>query len=287
MFSERKLALSADRLREVLRYDPETGLFYWRISRGSVAAGTQAGKRTWDGYSVIRIDGTEHYAHRLAWLYVHGEHPTAEIDHKDRNPADNRIANLRQSSHAENTRNRARHNRSGFKGVTREGSKWRATISVGGRNIWLGYHPTAEKAAAAYDEAARLYHGEFAQTNEMLGLLPPRESRAGCPDSTTAPTSAPQQQVSSEPARSAAAPMGAEVTRRPCPELLRRLISSTRVPQLISSTRVPRWLPAPHSRALFGRVTGGEGLRVGGREAGRTNRGPHPGPLPFPRRRRA
>jgi hypothetical protein len=123
---------------------------------------------------VIRIDGLVHYAHRLAWLYVYGEHPTREIDHKNQNPADNSIGNLRQSSHAENMRNVSRCGASGFKGVTRHCSKWRAVINVNGRKINLGVYSTPEKAAEAYDEAARLHHREFARTNEMLGLLPRR-----------------------------------------------------------------------------------------------------------------
>ena len=174
MFSEKKLGLRAERLRELLDYAPETGLFYWRVSRGSAGAGTQVGKGRSGGYVVIRIDGLVHYAHRLAWLYVYGEHPTREIDHKNQNPADNSIGNLRQSSHAENMRNVSRCGASGFKGVTRHCSKWRAVIHVNGKKINLGVYSTPREAAEAYDEAARLHHREFARTNEMLGLLPRR-----------------------------------------------------------------------------------------------------------------
>ena len=97
MPGELQLRLTAERLRELLSYSPETGLFYWRVSKGSVAAGTQAGNPGVRGYIVIRIDGVPHYAHRLAWLHVHGEHPTGEIDHRNNNRADNSISNLRQS----------------------------------------------------------------------------------------------------------------------------------------------------------------------------------------------
>ena len=95
MPSELQLRLTAERLRQLLDYSPETGLFYWRVKRGSVAAGTEAGTWHGNGYRKIHIDGVPHLAHRLAWLYVHGEHPTGEIDHRNGNPADNRISKLR------------------------------------------------------------------------------------------------------------------------------------------------------------------------------------------------
>ena len=142
--------LTAERLRQLLDYSPETGLFYWRVKRGSVAAGTEAGTWHGNGYRKIHIDGVPHLAHRLAWLYVHGEHPTGEIDHRNRNPADNRISKLRQASRAQNVRNTSRRNRrSGFKCVVRHGGKWRARIAVDRRRIELGIFSTAEEAAAA------------------------------------------------------------------------------------------------------------------------------------------
>ena len=79
MSSELQLRLTAERLRQLLYYAPETGLFYWRLSQGSVAAGTEAGTWHGNGYRKIHINGVPHLAHRLAWLYVHGEHPTGEI----------------------------------------------------------------------------------------------------------------------------------------------------------------------------------------------------------------
>src|SRR5262249_27119467 len=169
MSSKVKLRLSAERLREVLHYCPETGLFYWLKSRGGASSGTDAGTSHKYGYRCITIDGTRYYAHRLAWLYVHGEHPTGEIDHRNGSPSDNRIANLRQCSHGQNMRNAARRrNRSGFKGVCRWRRKWKAQITVNGRNIHLGLFSTPQEAADAYVNAARLHYGEFARTNAQI-----------------------------------------------------------------------------------------------------------------------
>jgi hypothetical protein len=169
MVSESKLRLSAERLRDLLEYAPETGLFYWRKRRGNMAAESEAGGFHKRGYRAIRIDGAHHLAHRLAWLYVHGKHPSEEIDHRNGDPADNRIANLCECSHAQNARNVGRRrNRSGFKGVSQRGSKWIAQIGVNGRTIYLGLFATPQKAADAYDAAAYVYHGEFARTNAQM-----------------------------------------------------------------------------------------------------------------------
>jgi hypothetical protein len=74
---------TAERLRQLLYYCPRTGRFHWRVKRGNAAAGFEAGSGSKDGYRTIQIDGRPYYAHRLAWLYVHGEHPAGQIDHKN------------------------------------------------------------------------------------------------------------------------------------------------------------------------------------------------------------
>lgn len=159
--------LTVERLREALDYDPLTGVFLWRISNQSryVYPGGPAGSRFSDGYYRIKLDGRSYMAHRLAWLFVHGVWPAAEIDHINGKPADNRIENLREASRTENCRNsrRRRHNPTKFKGVIRSGSKWRAAISVDRRKICLGSFPSPEAAHAAYAAAARQFHGAFAR----------------------------------------------------------------------------------------------------------------------------
>jgi hypothetical protein len=168
--------LIAERLRQLLRYSPETGRFYWRVSRGGVAAGTEAGSRSQThGYRVIGIDGAFHLAHRLAWLYVHGRHP-GEIDHINRNPTDNRIANLREISRRENSWNRAARGRSGIKGVRARGRNWLARITGNGKEIHLGSAKAAFQGAAMarqflFDMARRREESNRKLTEPATGSL--------------------------------------------------------------------------------------------------------------------
>lgn len=160
--------LTLQALRDLLHYDPETGAFTWLVRVNSrVPAGARAGKIDPHGYVRIGIGGRHYLAHRLAWLYVTGEWPPAEIDHRDRDPGNNRWANLRDATHAQNQRNTAAqcNNTSGFKGVTwhKGRRKWMAFITVDGKHRNLGRFDTAEAAHAAYVLAATEHHGEFAR----------------------------------------------------------------------------------------------------------------------------
>lgn len=168
--------ITQERLRELLDYDPETGLFVW-LQRDEIAgsdkiwnkkhAGKTAGYLSGLGYRPIKIDGHKYLAHRLAWLYVNGRWPAAFIDHINGNRADNRIANLREATQSQNQQNRGltKHNTSGRKGVSwrRDIRKWSAQIAVSSKQIFLGYFTCPDAAAAAYEAAARKYHGEFAR----------------------------------------------------------------------------------------------------------------------------
>ena len=169
---EQKEKLTPKRAREVLRYDPKSGLFWWRqsLSRigkaGHIAGGVHKTSRRSTPYWSIRIDGKQYPAHRLAWLIVHGEWPAEQIDHINGNGLDNRIANLREATNAQNQQNklRASNNRSGFKGVrfhTQTG-KYRAQITRNGKTAHLGLFDCPKEAHKAYCEAADDLHGEFA-----------------------------------------------------------------------------------------------------------------------------
>ena len=84
--TRRQTGLTQERLKEVLDYSPTTGRFRWRVRQGNMSPGCEAGTSSCSGYRAIRVDGLQHLAHRLAWLYVHGKHPAGEIDHRNGKP---------------------------------------------------------------------------------------------------------------------------------------------------------------------------------------------------------
>lgn len=155
--------LTAERLREAIEYDPETGDFRWRIGLSRrVCPGAPAGFIV-DGYRRIGLDGKRYWAARLAWLYVHGVHPTGQIDHIDGDPLNNRISNLRDVSHAVNQQNqrRAHHqNKLGMLGVVEDkrSGKFLARIFVNGKTKFLGSYRDPAEAQQAYIEAKRALH---------------------------------------------------------------------------------------------------------------------------------
>jgi hypothetical protein len=157
--------LTAERLRELLAYDPETGAFTWCVARGRQGAGSAAGADNGDGYRGIEIDRRRYQAHRLAWLYVHGAWPAEQLDHINGAKSDNRIGNLREATNAENVRNRTPKpgTLAGAKGVTWDRDGWRARVWKDGRCHCLGRFSTVDEARAAYAAAALEHHGEFAR----------------------------------------------------------------------------------------------------------------------------
>jgi hypothetical protein len=160
-------AISADYVRRALDYDPTTGVFIWRAPSRKDVIGKQAGKRRRDGYVVLSFWSRYYLAHRVAWLYVYGRWPENCIDHINGEPSDNRIANLREATHAENIANRPKqsNNRSGRKGVAfhARSGRWVAQIAKNGAKHHLGYFKTRDLAAEAYAKAARDLHGDFAR----------------------------------------------------------------------------------------------------------------------------
>lgn len=139
------MSLTQARLKEVLHYDPETGIFTWRNSPArNVVAGAVAGSIGKKGYKKVSIDGKHYSQHRLAFLYMTGSFPPEQVDHVNRIRGDNRYSNLRLVSNADNNRNTklCSTNTSGVMGVTwhRCTRKWQATIRHEGQTVYLGLH---------------------------------------------------------------------------------------------------------------------------------------------------
>lgn len=159
--SERK-PLTAERLRELLHYDPATGRFSWRDHRAGETAG-----HICRGYRTLWIDKYPHRGGRLAFLYMTGRFPLYCVDHIDGDPSNDCWSNLREATHAENMRNRkrAKHNQTGLKGVYPDGrGKWRAEIRFDRHRYSLGTFSDPHLGHRAYTEAARRLHGKFARS---------------------------------------------------------------------------------------------------------------------------
>ena len=164
--------ISQEELKYKLNYFPDTGVFTWRdVPENYRFKNKIAGLTTINGYIRIKIYQKHFYAHRLAWLYIHGKLPDNFIDHINKNRADNRIINLRDITCSENGRWRGkdRDNSSGYKGVFGhpESKKWRAQIRKDKITYHIGTFETKEEAALAYNKKAIELFGEFAWLNDI------------------------------------------------------------------------------------------------------------------------
>lgn len=160
-----------ERLLQLIHYDPLTGIFTNLASRGGAVIGKILGGLHHTGYRHIRIDGRKFNASALAWFYVHKVWPV-RMDHEDLDRANDKIGNLRPATSSQNGANRkaCRNSTSGAKGVRwreRPGSRgvWVAQITKDGKVLHLGHFDADKKhlATAAYQEAAKRLHGEFAR----------------------------------------------------------------------------------------------------------------------------
>ena len=171
----KRAELTVAALRERLAYDPDSGVFRWLAKPGNGRitnswnarySGKPAGSvdPTKGGYLIIKLNGLEYNASRLAYLYMRGCWPLSLMDHKNGNRSDNRWENLRPADYAQNATNRRGTASSGLKGAYRCPSKiprWFAAIRINGRNIRLGTFATAEEAHEAYVAASVREHGEY------------------------------------------------------------------------------------------------------------------------------
>jgi len=159
--AEKYSTLTQERLKELLHYDPLTGLFTRKCTRGNSRSGSTIGGHSCHGYRMVEIDGRKYGLHRMAWLYCYNDLPDCHIDHINGIRHDNRIENLRKATKSENLQNQRKpssNNKSGFLGVSKHGNKWRATITYGGTFHRLGAFKTPEEAHAAYISEKRKHH---------------------------------------------------------------------------------------------------------------------------------
>ena len=168
-------------LRQLLRYEPETGKLFWRVRdpsffkdgvktaihqaaifNGSLAGNVALTTLHKQGYLRGRVFNKTYAAHRVVWAIHYGEWPDGEVDHINGQPGDNRICNLRCVSHKENGRNvkRFQNNTSGITGVAWNGQfqKWVAYITVDGKRRHLGVFDDFNEAASAR-KLAQQQHG--------------------------------------------------------------------------------------------------------------------------------
>ena len=158
----RALPLTHKRLKQLLYYDAANGHFVRRVAvNGNSIVGSVAGHINEHGYRIIGIGWRNYRASRLAWFYAYGTWPVNHMDHMNGNRADDRIENLRDVSRAENMENirvAYKRNKTGYLGVSKHRSKFRAHIKARGMMIRIGLYDTAEEAHAAYLRVKRKLH---------------------------------------------------------------------------------------------------------------------------------
>jgi hypothetical protein len=166
------MPISQAQLKELLHYDPETGVFKWRVGRSRTRAGSVVATKDRKGYLKVMINKKTHYLARLAFLYMNGKFPAEFVDHISGVRTDNRWCNLREVSPLENARNQRLHcvNKSGVHGVSwDERGEWRVYATLNGKNKFLGRYPSLLDAAAARKSFERCngYHSNHGNKTGM------------------------------------------------------------------------------------------------------------------------
>lgn len=153
-------------LTSSLNYNPETGIFTWKIASGSASIGKVAGFKTNSqaDYLSIRINGKSYLCHRLAWFYMKGCWPKGLIDHINGVKNDNRISNLREVTRGQNKTNSVSSSNTGIKGVhlLKGKNTYKVMFKLKGKSICLGYTDDIELAELMSIAFREKYHGEFA-----------------------------------------------------------------------------------------------------------------------------
>lgn len=167
------LPLNHEEAKELLHYDPISGLITWAIDKGcKMRKGSVAGTVDKNGHRVISVDYERIMAHRLAWFLHYGSWPEGELDHINRIGDDNRIANLRNATRTQQRMNASVStiNTSGATGVYKEKrtGKWYVQIKIGKTRINLGTFSSKQEAIDARREAELQHFVEFAPNRENI-----------------------------------------------------------------------------------------------------------------------
>jgi hypothetical protein len=149
--------LTPQKLRQLLDYNPETGVFVRKVKTQKSKIGDVVGTNI-NGYLCTKIKNKIYYLHRLAWFFVYEKWPTKDIDHINRVKTDNKISNLREVTRQQNLQNRV--NATGVF-PSKNKKRWRARINFAKQAINLGSFATKEEAMSAYKEARKIYHPYF------------------------------------------------------------------------------------------------------------------------------
>lgn len=155
---------NGDLLLNAIDYDPNTGMFRWKSPIGRQAKGWFKGNKGARKYRRIWWVGRHYMAHVVAWAKQTGVWPDYEIDHRDKDQGNNVFTNLRPATRAQQNQNRGigKANKTGVKGVSQYGHRFRATIGIGGKKLSLGLFDTVAEAAAARKGAEKVHHGDYA-----------------------------------------------------------------------------------------------------------------------------
>lgn len=158
-------------LKLVLKYDPNTGNFYWlKTVNSNAIKGQLAGYNPEFNYRILWYNNKKYRQHILAFLFMTGKFPTKQIDHKNRIKSDNRWDNLREVTQSQNTINSIKYKKnatSKHKGVDFDRNKYRARIYKDGKSINLGRYDTEEEAAIVYNNKAKELFGNYASLNNI------------------------------------------------------------------------------------------------------------------------
>ena len=156
--------ITVSELHELLTADFEAGRLFWRNAARSTNgrghdAGDEAGYMEPRGYFYLDTGKGRYAVHRILWAMYHGDWPTKEIDHIDRNKSNNAIANLRDVSSRENEANKERKGNLPL-GVHRKNKRFEARLYANGSRSYLGTYGTPEEASAAYQKALEAALGQ-------------------------------------------------------------------------------------------------------------------------------